>query len=537
MVGASNLTVEGAVTIGQGVSIGAGSSFVTTGRGSLKHQGSGATTLFDQTASDFASMLQFGGTSSSFPGIGRSNRNLWIGGADATTASGYSLGIGTNNPQATLHVGGGVRVEGGQTNTGTVKAGGYQSSDGTAGATATTGGATFKDGLYTGGAISSGGNSNGVAILNTNGTAAGINLTTIGVSNTLDLVWTGYSNSSAVTLTATAQNTSGSGNLVRSNAPSLNNSTLSGGVNVTGSGIMDVSVSQGAQVDHGLGFDEPIYAYGSWKDSANNRLVFFNDGTGETSSRITMHSATTATVQNDGKISDFTSSNITVVNPTANRALAINSHGDLTNTATTLTELGYLNGVSSAIQGQLNGKQAVTSLVTNTVWIDAGAMRPYGGIVSDGGRNGATAGSYTNAGVTCDTWDFDDTTNECVIFSMAMGRGFSGIVSMNLQWFTTNTLNGASNVLWEVASTPLRSNDVIGAAFTWKTNLTDRFWSSNTLQVTTMPTLTMTNYAPRNRFEFRVSRLGTNTTDEAVGDVRLLGVEMSVVQTNYQGGF
>lgn len=49
---------------------------------------------------------------------------------------------------------------------------------------------------------------------------------------------------------------------------------------------------------------------------------------------------------------------ITSSNLTASRALVSNSSGKVAVSAVTSTELGYLDGVTSAIQTQLNGKQA-----------------------------------------------------------------------------------------------------------------------------------------------------------------------------------
>ena len=48
---------------------------------------------------------------------------------------------------------------------------------------------------------------------------------------------------------------------------------------------------------------------------------------------------------------------------TANRAIASNGSGELTASSVTATELGYLSGVTSAIQTQLNAKQNNGSIV------------------------------------------------------------------------------------------------------------------------------------------------------------------------------
>ena len=56
---------------------------------------------------------------------------------------------------------------------------------------------------------------------------------------------------------------------------------------------------------------------------------------------------------------------------TASRALVSNSSGKVDTSAVTLTELGYLDGVTSAVQTQLNAKQDrdedLTDLADGTV--------------------------------------------------------------------------------------------------------------------------------------------------------------------------
>lgn len=60
-------------------------------------------------------------------------------------------------------------------------------------------------------------------------------------------------------------------------------------------------------------------------------------------------------------------STITSSNLTANRALVSNSSGKVAVSAVTSTELGYLSGVTSAIQTQLNNKQATITGAATTI--------------------------------------------------------------------------------------------------------------------------------------------------------------------------
>ena len=71
----------------------------------------------------------------------------------------------------------------------------------------------------------------------------------------------------------------------------------------------------------------------------------------------------------DGKQAAVTgaASTITGSNLTANRALVSNGSGKVAVSAVTSTELGYLDGVTSGIQGQLNGKQGTVTGGASTI--------------------------------------------------------------------------------------------------------------------------------------------------------------------------
>ena len=79
--------------------------------------------------------------------------------------------------------------------------------------------------------------------------------------------------------------------------------------------------------------------------------------------------------QLDGKEGTITggASTITDTNLTASRALISDASGKVIVSSVTSTELGYLDGVTSGIQSQLNGKQNTLSNATTTV---AGLMSP-----------------------------------------------------------------------------------------------------------------------------------------------------------------
>lgn len=90
---------------------------------------------------------------------------------------------------------------------------------------------------------------------------------------------------------------------------------------------------------------------------ANNDILKYNTSTSlwESSNALSTKQDTIT-----GAASTVTTSNLT-----ANRAVISNSSGKIATNAVTDTELGYLSGVTSAIQTQLNGKQGTLTL-TNT---------------------------------------------------------------------------------------------------------------------------------------------------------------------------
>jgi hypothetical protein len=62
---------------------------------------------------------------------------------------------------------------------------------------------------------------------------------------------------------------------------------------------------------------------------------------------------------------------------TASKAVASNSSGILVATATTDTELGYVHGVTSAIQTQFTGKQAASAALTSLAGVTPAADNTY----------------------------------------------------------------------------------------------------------------------------------------------------------------
>lgn len=111
------------------------------------------------------------------------------------------------------------------------------------------------------------------------------------------------------------------------------------------------------------GSAETAYRTGNVNITAANVGLGNVDNTSDTSKPISTATQTAL----DGKQATITGAATTITgsNLTANRALVSNSSGKVAASAVTSTELGYLDGVTSAIQTQLNGKVPASRTVNN----------------------------------------------------------------------------------------------------------------------------------------------------------------------------
>ena len=160
----------------------------------------------------------------------------------------------------------------------------------------------------------------------------------------------------------------------------------------------------------------------------------------------------------DNKITKGGASTLAGTNLTANRALVSNSSGKVGVSAVTSTELGYLDGVTSAIQTQLNGKAATNH------------THPYAGSSSAGGAATsavklATARTIrTNLGSTS-VASFDGSNNVTpgVTGTLAIANGGTGATSAAaartaLGAAASSHVHSASQVTGLTASRVLVSN-------------------------------------------------------------------------------
>jgi hypothetical protein len=172
----------------------------------------------------------------------------------------------------------------------------------------------------------------------------------------------------------------------------------------TGSPSADVGIlfNRGDEGNAAIFYDESASTFklSDTKDPSSNTSL-----SPVTSSNLDVGILTATTVkQNGANLDDLISSNVdgaisTVndTNLTASRALTSSSGGKIEVSAVTATELGYLDGVSSAIQTQIDSKQATITGAATT--IDDADLTASRALVSSGsGKVAVSAVTATEVG-------------------------------------------------------------------------------------------------------------------------------------------
>lgn len=149
---------------------------------------------------------------------------------------------------------------------------------------------------------------------------------------------------------------------------------------------------------------------------------------------------------------------------TATTVPYLNASKNLVSSAITPTELGYLSGVSSAIQTQLNAKQATLVSATNIKTINGNSLLGAGDLVVGGGSGDVTkVGTPVNNQVGVWTGDGTIEGDADLTFDTATNTLTTGLIVA-----TTVTANLTGNVTGNVSGT---AATVTGAAQTAITSL------------------------------------------------------------------
>jgi hypothetical protein len=207
---------------------------------------------------------------------------------------------------------------------------------------------------------------------------------------------------------------------------------------------------------------------------------------------------------------------------------------------TNLTAAGITNwaGAGSTVLTTNNGTITFTTtiagaptIVTNSIWVPAGAWTPA--------SNAPSTGLITNSNWSVtDTYDFDDTAVETISTTYAPGQTFAGNLKLLIYWRTAHPFDEKTNIWWEVAVNPIAAGETFGA-FTYKTNYTTpNAWSyvSNTVMVSSVPLLNITNLTATALLDIRLCRTNTGGATNLLGDARFIGATIQTTSTNWMGG-
>ncbi len=119
----------------------------------------------------------------------------------------------------------------------------------------------------------------------------------------------------------------------------------------TGSNLSDAGTATFAQIiDSGLTASKPVFSDGSKQLTSTGTVPIANGGTNSTTS-----------LNNNRIMQSSGSAIVEAAAITASRALISDANGIPTHATTTSTEIGYVNGVTSAIQTQIDAKAPAAS--------------------------------------------------------------------------------------------------------------------------------------------------------------------------------
>lgn len=168
---------------------------------------------------------------------------------------------------------------------------------------------------------------------------------------------------------------------------------LAGKVNVTNGTAINLTITDGVDVTGDIVGSALLQGATLTITSVpTNRVLFLNSGgvlddvVGPTPAEISYIAGleSSAQTQLDGKQGVITGSATTIDSETisASRAVVTDGSGKIAAATTTSTEIGYVNGVTSAIQTQLDGKQA--TITGSATTIDTETMTASRALVTDG---------------------------------------------------------------------------------------------------------------------------------------------------------
>tara|TARA_R100001463_G_scaffold79694_1_gene134101 strand:- start:1302 stop:4577 length:3276 start_codon:yes stop_codon:yes gene_type:complete len=203
---------------------------------------------------------------------------------------------------------------------------------------------------------------------------------------------------------------------------------------------------------------------------------------------------------------------------TASRALTTDANNYLVAATTTATEIGYVNGVTSAIQTQLDTKEQIGK---KTIWVPAAAM--YANTTN--GCSALTQVELSN-GPELKVLDFDDGSDEYAQFTVAFPKSWNeGTVTFQPFW--TISATGTNTVAWQLAGVGFGNSDDINTAFgtaVATTALAHSGTSGDMMVSAESGAVTISGASVDSVTYFQINR--DTSADNHASDARLIGVKI-----------
>lgn len=198
---------------------------------------------------------------------------------------------------------------------------------------------------------------------------------------------------------------------------------------------------------------------------------------------------------------------------TASRALVSDSSGFVTAATTTSTEIGYVNGVTSAIQTQLDAKQSTKTYAVFTPSLNQPPASTY-----------ATPSTRNSIAIL----QFDDATSENAIFVgiLPEGANVSSGLKVIIKWTAATATTG--NCVWEASFMALdATTDIDSDSFDTATSATTAApGTSGYTTTTTITCTTIDSLVAGVAYRLKILRNGGSGSDTMTGDAEVHSVEL-----------
>ena len=210
---------------------------------------------------------------------------------------------------------------------------------------------------------------------------------------------------------------------------------------------------------------------------------------------------------------------------TASRAAVTDGSGFLSASSVTGTEQGYLSGVTSAIQTQLNTKAATSAILgKHTIFVPASAMFPQ----TTNGCSPLAQVEFVANDPEYFVLDFDGSSIERAQFIIALPKSWNES-SIQFRVFWTSSATDADGVVWKLIPAAFEDGEATTSGFSAVASVTDNAQSTaNDIYVSAFSgNLTVTGAAENALTWFRVERAPADASDTMAEDARLLGISIT----------